>query len=144
IERIERDPQGLALAGVELGVHHAPRPAHLVPDFANPVVLETRWVEVRAEAAPRAGRRASGAQERAEQHREMAAVADEASLGRAWLIERPRIEREHALEQLCRRAGRQLVVTKHGWLEAVTARRDRDRPAHGADRARARRARGDR
>ena len=49
----------------------------------------------------------------------MAAVADEASLGRAWLIERPRIEREHALEHLCRRADLQLVVTKRGWLEAV-------------------------
>src|SRR4029077_20270798 len=80
IERIERDAEGLALDGGELRIDQVPGAARFVPDFADPMVHERRRIEVRREAAAGARRHAASAQERAQQDREMAAVADEARL----------------------------------------------------------------
>src|ERR1051326_218532 len=123
-ERIERDVQGGALDWIELGVHQAPRPARLIPYLADPVVPETRRREVRAEAASRAGRDASGAQERAEEHGEVTTVADETSLRGSRLAERSRIEREHPVDHLRCPPDFQILLTKRGRGEAVERARN--------------------
>jgi hypothetical protein len=119
VERIEGDMQESALGGVELGVDQVPGGAVLIPHLAHPVILVAPGHEVRAEAAARASRDTARAQEGTEEHREVPAVADEAPLGRTRLGERPRVQREDAVDH-CRDGTRlDLVETDIVRLEPV-------------------------
>src|SRR5262249_53977537 len=107
VEWVERNPEQLALYGIELRVDEPPRPRALVPDPADPVAREARRLEVSPEAAAGARRHAAGPQEGAEENGEVPAVADEAPRRRTRRRQRAGIEGQHAVEHLRRAPGLQ-------------------------------------
>ena len=119
VERIEGDPEQLALAGVELGVDQHPALRALVPVFGHPMVDELALLEVGAEAAagPRRARPARRSMATCSRVKCRQTPTSRSPAGRACR-QRPRVVRHDAVEHLLdradmrpRRAARPLRVT---------------------------------
>ena len=75
---------------VELCVDEHPAALGCVPIFRDPMIFETAWVEICAEAAPRTCGHALFAQDRGEESREVPAHAGHPLFGRSALMKRLR------------------------------------------------------
>ena len=100
VERVEANMQRLALEGVELGVDHDPAPLTGVQILHHPVVFVMVGKEIGPKAAAGAGRDAAPLEDGDGQQAKIAAVADQAALGRAGEVQRSRVQLQQARQLL--------------------------------------------
>lgn len=110
VERVEIRPQFLSLLRSDEGIDENPARLWCIPILADPMVDKPTRPEIGAEPAAPACRNARLAQQRSEQHSEMAANNDQTRICRAADRERLIVQHSNAVDHLSHRSKMRLIA----------------------------------